>query len=37
VIRERFPTYVGLRTRKIETLRPVSAIVDELLVEVASI
>ena len=31
VIRERFPVYVGLRNRKIETMRPLAAIVDELL------
>jgi shikimate kinase len=31
VIRERFVTYVRLRARKIETMRPVSAIVDALL------
>ena len=30
VIRERFPIYVGLRARKIETMRPLTAIVDEL-------
>ena len=30
VIRERFPIYVGLRARKIETMRSVTAIVDEL-------
>lgn len=29
-IRERFPIYVGLRARKIETMRSVTAIVDEL-------
>jgi hypothetical protein len=31
VIRERFAIYVGLRARKIETMRPVSAIVEELV------
>jgi shikimate kinase len=31
VIRERFPVYAGLRARKIETMRPLSAVVDELL------
>jgi shikimate kinase len=31
VIRERFPIYVGLSSRKIETMRPLAAIVDELL------
>jgi len=31
VILGRFPTYVGLRARKIETTRPLGAIVDELL------
>ena len=31
VIRERFPLYVGLPNQKIETTRPLAAIVDELL------
>jgi shikimate kinase len=31
VIRERFPIYAGLRARKIETMRPLGGIVDELL------
>ena len=31
VIRERLPIYVGLRARKIETMRPLTAIVDELM------
>ena len=31
VIRKRFPIYTGLRARKIETMRPLIAIVDELL------
>jgi shikimate kinase len=31
VIRERFPLYVGLRARKIETMRPIGIVVDELL------
>jgi len=31
VILERFPLYCGLRARKIETMRPLGAIVDELL------
>jgi shikimate kinase len=31
VIRERFPIYVGLRARKIETMRPLTTVVDELL------
>ena len=31
VIRERFPIYVGLPARKIETMRPLTAIVHELL------
>jgi shikimate kinase len=31
VIRERFPTYIGLRPRKIETHRPIAAVVDEIL------
>ena len=34
VIRERFPIYVGLRARKIDTKRPLMAVVDELLVEI---
>jgi shikimate kinase len=36
VIRERFPFYVGLRPRKIETMRPLTAVVDELLVAIRS-
>ena len=31
VIRERFPRYVGLRAGKIETMRPLNEVVDELL------
>ena len=31
VIRERFSIYTGLRARKIETMRPLDAIVDELV------
>lgn len=31
VIRERFPVYTGLRARKIETMRPLAAIVQELV------
>ena len=34
VIRERFPIYVGLAARKIETLRPLAAVVDELLMSI---
>ena len=30
VIRERLPIYVGLRPRKIETMRPLSEVVDEV-------
>ncbi len=30
VIRERFAIYAGLRARKVETMRPVSAVVEEL-------
>ena len=30
VIRERFPIYMGFRARRIETMRPVTAVVDEL-------
>jgi len=30
VIRERFPLYAGLRVRKIETMRPLAAILDDL-------
>lgn len=36
VIRERLLTYVGLRARKIETMRPLTAIVDELLMLLSS-
>lgn len=35
VIRERFPIYVSLRAQKIETMRPLTAIVDELRVATA--
>jgi shikimate kinase len=31
VIRHRFPIYAGLRARKIETMRPLAAIVHELV------
>jgi shikimate kinase len=31
VIRDRFPIYVGLRARKIETMRPLNAVVDDVL------
>jgi hypothetical protein len=31
VILERFPIYCGLRARKVETVGPLGAIVDELL------
>jgi shikimate kinase len=31
VIRERFPLYVGLTARKIETMRPLPVIVDEIV------
>ena len=31
VIRERFSVYVGLRARKIETMRPLAEVVDELV------
>jgi len=34
VIRERFPIYVGLRARKIETMRASTAVVDEVLVAI---
>ena len=34
VIRERFPIYVGLRARKIETMGPLTAIVEELLIAI---
>ena len=34
VIRERFPTYVGLQSPKIETMGPLSTIVDALLVAI---
>ena len=36
VIRERFPIYVGLRARKIETMRPPTAVVDELCAAIKS-
>jgi shikimate kinase len=36
VIRERFPIYLGLRARKIETVRAVPAIVDEILIAVTN-
>jgi shikimate kinase len=36
VIRERFPIYVGLRARKIDTMRPVASIVTELLLAIRS-
>ena len=35
VIRERFPIYVGLRARKIETMSPLAMVVDELLIAVS--
>lgn len=35
VIRERFPIYVGLRARKIETMSPLATVVDELLIAVS--
>jgi shikimate kinase len=34
VIRDRFPIYVGLRARKIETMGPLTAVVDELVVAI---
>jgi len=34
VIRERFPIYIGLRARKIETMRSLTAIVEELLLAI---
>jgi shikimate kinase len=34
VIRERFPLYVGLRARKIETMRPIMAVINELLIAI---
>ena len=37
VIRERFPIYAGLRARKIETMRPLTAVVDELLVAIRGV
>jgi len=36
VIRERFPIFVGLRARKIETMHPPTAVVDELLAAIRS-
>lgn len=37
VIRERFSIYVGLRARKVETMRPLTAIVDDLLAAVQGV
>ena len=34
VIRERFPIYIDLRPRKVETMRPLTAIVNELVVAI---
>jgi shikimate kinase len=34
VIRERFPLYIGLCSRKIETMRPLTAIVSEIVVAI---
>ncbi len=34
VIRERFPIHVGLRAPKIETMRPLAEVVDELLASI---
>jgi hypothetical protein len=34
VIRERFPIYVALRARKIETMRPPAAVVDDLVTRI---
>lgn len=31
VIRERFPIYAGLRARKVETMRPLAVVMDELV------
>jgi shikimate kinase len=31
VIRQRFPVYAGLPARKVETMRPLTAVVTELL------
>ena len=36
VIRKRFPLYVGLRARKIDTMRPLGSIVTELLLAIRS-
>jgi hypothetical protein len=36
VIRERFPTYMALPARKIATMRPIEAIVEELISELAA-
>ena len=35
VIRERFAIYAGLRARKIETMRPLAAVVEELLLAIS--
>ena len=37
VIRHRFPIYVGLSARKIETMRPLTAVVDALLTSVRAL
>lgn len=37
VIQERFPIYVGIRARKIETMRPMSVIVEELAQAITAI
>jgi shikimate kinase len=37
VIRQRFPIYVGLSARKIETMRPVTVVVDALLTSVGAL
>jgi hypothetical protein len=37
VIRTRFPTYAGLPARKVETMRPVAAVVAELLAVIVAV
>jgi shikimate kinase len=36
VIRKRFPTYIGLSARRAETMQPVEAVVEELIVTLAA-
>jgi shikimate kinase len=36
VIRERLPLYVGLAARKVETMQPIDAVVDEIVASIAT-